>query len=255
MKTKCTSCGKAFDYVKYGGTCPKCGQVQLSSSHEPDTTKSTKVKNTSPASPKKKHYHITIILLIAIICVAIIPILICKKVNDDNKKALTMTTLPEPEVYHQQEAISFDTSSGPATLTITQAVVDSAYQQNTPSGYELVAIYYQINAEAESEYSYEQVPYDIQFGANPYLVTTENYYLKPLPTYKFDQYSNLSNTEMDALGISEEFEYKNGILYFLVREHDTAALRINVQHVDRVNYDAVKTLKRVIEIQDLEVDR
>lgn len=255
MKTKCISCGKAFDYTQHGGTCPACGRVQLSSSHNPDPTTSTKVQHTTPTSPKKRHYHITIILLISIICIAIIPILICKKLNDHNMKAITITTLPEPEIYHQQESISFDTSSGPATLIITQAVADSTFQQNTPPGYELVAIHYQVAAEMESEYSYEQVPYDIRFGTNPYLVTTENYYLKPLSPYDFEQYSNLSNTETDELGISERIEYEKGILYFLVREHDTAALRINIQHTDHTNYDAIQTLKRVIEIQDLEVDR
>ena len=58
MKTKCVSCGKSFDYDKHGGTCPKCGRVQLASSHEPDTTISPKVKSTTSVSPKKKHYHI-----------------------------------------------------------------------------------------------------------------------------------------------------------------------------------------------------
>ncbi|MBQ9984198.1 MAG: hypothetical protein IJP29_06370 [Lachnospiraceae bacterium] len=271
MKINCKNCGKRFDHEKHGGTCPKCGTVQTAGQYAPselsnayismsasDTEQpnanlkqEAKASQTKTTPRKKTNPIVTVILLGAMVLTAVIPVLACHFVNQINADKQTMETFPETEVYTLNEPIPTDNTD--ITLTITEAIIDTNKKLVAPDGYEFLMISYHVEDKTNPEMTY--VPYAISSGVKPYLITQDGFYLRPLASYSLRDALELNYEEARELGVSDYFDYPDGVLYFLVKENDTSALRLNYHHTDSSDYDAVQTLERIIEIENLEVRR
>lgn len=277
MKVKCTQCGKRFDYDTYMGMCPNCSTYHKKDSNDSSLTKSanpdyspSKQQNTpkirqqeTEKQKKTKHsrlYHITTIVLCAIIILSIVfTLLLVKHINELGHEAGSLTELPEPIPLSIGVSTTVPYVENNFSFTITGATLIQDNNYQLPDGYELVQVSYRAGTPetydtySESEYSYYSDS-SIRRGLLPYLITKSGSYLAPLRGYNFEDIHILESEAVDELELSSYFEYAVGSFYFLVKENDAKGLRINCHKEQSDSWgNSVKPLEACYEITDLEV--
>lgn len=280
MKIECTNCGKRYDYDIYSGICPKCGTLHRQINSEQNSTitqetgsttqektkskqnsaKKTAVKTQKPQRKSKhgsSYYKISILLVLAIIITATIPLSVSRQSSKQAYDALSLTELPEPIEVAIGETFTYQEEYAALDITITDVSIDTDERFQLPDGYEIVTVSYQTYAYNTPDYPenlYGGYLYYLRTGITPYLVTKNREYLPALNPLDIEDIKDYDYDETTEKGISDKFYYDKGILYFLVKEQDAAGLWINCNEYDPVNAELLK-LTQIFEIKNMEVTR
>lgn len=204
------------------------------------------------------YYIVTAVLVLIIILVAIVPLVFLKRENNDGYQSMTVEEFVEPKQCQVGEAFFYEGIQDTYQISITGASVDNDSALAVPEGYEMVVVSYHISADNEdgaaedTKDGMQSSYYDIYM--KPYLITKSGSYLKPMSEYDVRDAKGLDYNQMDEMGLSEDFCFEDGVIYYLVKTDDTAGMWIGSYDFDESEYSTT-ALRENIKVNDLEVKR
>ena len=280
MKVCCKNCKKKFDNDLYGGVCPKCGtyyretrqedafsmisgnyNISEEKEEEEEPTYSSRPPARRKRTVKKRHgktyYTVTVLLVAGMIMAGAFASLYVTRKNEAGKQQMELQSLPEPEIIRKGDAFTYEGTNqdGEAevySISITKARQIKSKKLNVPEGYEMMEISYHVENAAWEGEDYEEygIIRSISIPVHPYLVTKSGEYVKPVPAYSIAEMMNWDYEREETEGLSDNFTYEDGVIYYLVKENDMEALWISQHEYDAENFREMGLIKSIL-IKDL----
>lgn len=277
MKVICKNCGKRFDYDIYGGLCPKCSTYyrewndnsayKEQSSHMEKTLAGRNISLKQKQNDRKpKHsvlyYTVTVMLLIVFFLTAAIPFGLCALKNQKGYEAMKQEQAVKPQKIKMGTPFFYQTAEdGEYKITITGVTTDTDSALEVPEGYDMVTVRYHItrpeDAASEDKIEEEELarqnPVCIGIHMRPYLMSKKGVYLEPVSVYDIRERKGWDLDDEDAVGLSERFQYRDGVIYFLVKKEDVKGIWISSFDYEEEEYSET-TLRGSFQITGVEVE-
>lgn len=206
-------------------------------------------------SKRKRHgkgyYIVTALLLIGIVAAFFVTEGMIRIENLSGKARMELEQLmpSEEDARHKhsvRKPIVYSMEEGEYQIRIVSARRDKDVALSPPDGYEWVVVSYQVQASEDiPESSWLADPdsgnpayYGIHTKA--YLTTKTGEYLEPEATYEISKRKGWEYEEEIARGLSQDFRYGTGILYFLVKEGDADGMRVNCLEYENAEGDHIR---------------
>lgn len=261
MKVKCTHCNKKFDVELHGGICPHCGTIYRSKGSDDTSYESTDyLSPESDVSVEKKIFaetktqekefgkdcnlfksKINICLLVMAFLIPFAGYSAARYSNNQStEQRVDKETVKPVQIQMNKEFSCALSDVDYCRITITGATVDDSLKSEVPEGYEMLVVSYEVHTpmtDEETEYTENPADYHCA-GIYPYLVTKEQYYLKPLSCFDVSDAKGWEYEDREKNGLSETLSYRNGIIYYLVKKNDADGLWITeYDEEDTTDYD------------------
>lgn len=277
MKVICKNCGKHFDYDIYSGLCPKCSTYyrewnddsvnKEQSGHMERPLAGRNISQKQKQTDRKpKHtvlyYTVTVILLVVVFLTAAIPFGVIVLTNQKGHDAMKQEQAVKPKKIKMGKPFSYQTAEdGECKITITGVTTDTDSALEVPEGYDMVTVRYHIirpedeasEEEMEDEELARQNPVCTGIHMRPYLMTKEGAYLEPVSVYDIRERKGWDFDDENAVGLSERFQYRDGVIYFLVKKKDVKSIWISSFDYDKEEYSET-TLRESFQITGVEVE-
>lgn len=242
MKIRCSECGKRYDYDVYTGICPRCSVYNKPDEKVDDVIPRNAAeisngnyskKNNTEISGKngvKASYVAGIVIVVLMILVLIIPIFLVPAYIKNKQENNVLPKAVEPSIVKQGEAIPFSDDEVSIEITIEGAQIDHQVDYNIPDEYEMVRVDYHISEEEEhiSDYNPNYIyTGKVTNGLKPYMKTKSGYYLESLSVSQITRALDMDYDKGVEMGISSEFDLRDGHLYYIVKKDDVEGLWIS----------------------------
>lgn len=269
MKVTCKNCNKRFEYDVYMGLCPRCSTYYRE--HEPGNTEKAvsggqtardkvqeriqTARNSEKIRPSKHsaaYYVVTFLLVFAVFAGVSIPLFFSYLVNLSGREEMELAGKWTAEKVSVGEPFSYSTGQGDYQVIVTGAKVDRSKDLAVPRNYQYIAVSYEIlpPEEVQKPEGWPDNPSYYGIHMKPYLLTKSGQYLEPLYTFQIADRMGWDDDEQMELGLSDDFCYERGLLYFLVRKGDLKGLWVNSFDYDEKAYTET-TLRESFEITRL----
>ncbi len=272
MRVKCAKCNKKYDKEIYSGICPRCGtfynrqDLGKPSGMQPikpvpkkEKTKKEKHKKDTPEADKFHPFKskLNIFLLLLVILFPLAGFCWAKYNNYQEIKKRINKEPVSPVLIEMNKPFSCEMSEVDyCEISITGAQVDRDEQLDLPDGYEMLVVSYEVHTpitDEESEYTENLSDYHC-FDIEPYLFTSEGYYLEPVSPYEVKEMKKMGDEEYRECGVSTALSYRKGSLYYLIKQGDTCGLWIT-QYEEEDTYDGDFHYVASYQLKQLEVTR
>ncbi len=202
-------------------------------------------KKTSPVKA------VIIILVITMLLTTGLPVIFAYLSHQKVQK-LVQEEVVSQEVA-QEKSFSYAAEDANYEITITEVKADKGNWFGLPKGYELIAVKYHIDTDNEQEIrDGNQIYSDVHM--KPYLITKNGEYLSPCYTYEIAERKGWDYDKESEEGLSNQFWYKDGVIFFAVQKKKAAGLLVNSYNYDEEEY-CETTVRESFQIDDMEVKR
>ena len=151
----------------------------------------------------------------------------------------------------QEKTFSYSAADANYEISIKEVRAEKGKWFGLPEGYELIRVKYQIDTDKQDGWD-GKIYSDVHM--RPYLITKSGEYLTPCYTYEISEAKGWDYDKESEVGLSNQFCYEDGVIYFAVQKKQAKGLLINSYNYDEEEY-CETTVRESFLIEELEVKR
>lgn len=194
---------------------------------------------------------ITVIVIISMFILIVLPVSIAR-FSQQRSQVLVQEEVVNNSV-NQKKSFTYASEDAVYEISITDVKAEKGKWFGLPDGYEMIVLKYHIDTDNEADIrDGNQIFSDVHM--RPYLLTKSGEYLTPCYTYEIAEKKGWDYDEESEEGLSDQFWYKDGVLFFGVQKKQAEGLWINSYNYDEEEY-CETTVRESFVIEKLEVKR
>ncbi len=204
------------------------------------------------AGKKTSAVHvITAIAVIIIVLLIVLPVGLAR-LNEKKVQSLVQEVVVNNSVS-QNKSFIYSSNDANYEISITEVKAEKGKWFGLPDGYEMIVLKYHIDTDDETIIRDEnQIYSDVHM--RPYLITKSGEYLTPCYTYEIAEKKGWDYDQESEEGLSNQFWYKDGVIFFGVQKKQAKGLLVNSYNFDEEEY-CETTVRESFMIEKMEVKR
>lgn len=202
----------------------------------------------------KKSSAVKIVVAVIVVFMLISTVLPIAIANYSQRKVQKLVQEEvDTNAVSQKKSFSYKAEEANYEITITEVKADKGTWFGLPKGYEMIVLKYHIDTDNDSEVrTGNQIFSDVHM--KPYLITKSGEYLTPCYTSDIASKKGWDYDEEAEEGLSNQFWYKDGVMFFVVQKKQAKGLFVNSYNFNEEEYDET-TVRESFLIEKMEVER